>query len=166
MNGYLLTCLDDYTDCNQLFTWNEVQAKHQKLNDLQKLYLHTQVPTHYVQAIKSFYRQWANVKLPLLLISFIDKYTANFNNVADWYHDQWDAVSSWTAQPRSRDSAFTTRPHSWSRDPQTCSWHSSLSFYCLSNNTYILDEVFCLELFKWHYCDACLGPTCPFSNLP
>jgi len=41
MNGYLLTCLDDYTDCNQLFTWNEVQAKHQKLNDLQKLYLHT-----------------------------------------------------------------------------------------------------------------------------
>ena len=35
----LLVRLDDNTDCYQLFTRNEVEAEHEKLDDLQKLYL-------------------------------------------------------------------------------------------------------------------------------
>jgi len=44
---YLLVSLDNNTDGNQLFTRNEVQAKHEKLDDLQKLYLQKQITTYY-----------------------------------------------------------------------------------------------------------------------
>ena len=44
---YLLVSLDNNTDGNQLFTRNEVQAKHEKLDNLQKLYLQKQITTYY-----------------------------------------------------------------------------------------------------------------------
>jgi len=50
---YLLVSLDNNTDGNQLFTRNEVQAKHEKLDDLQKLYLQKQITTHYTTSTNS-----------------------------------------------------------------------------------------------------------------
>jgi len=53
----LLVSLDDNTDCYQFFARNEVQAKHQELNDLQKLYLPTTI-----QHVTQFHRQTSPVQ--------------------------------------------------------------------------------------------------------
>jgi len=41
---YLLASLDDNAHCDELFTWNEVETEHKKLDDLQKLYLPQHTP--------------------------------------------------------------------------------------------------------------------------